>query len=222
MNIFVVGSGKLAQALLDADMDLGSSKVSKWSYSTSAVEKSILIHAGSGRELNECIEFCERTDSLFVELSTGLYTEAMTPNFTLIVCPNTSLLTLSVLQFASELGKNMENFTVSITESHQASKTSAPGTAFNLARFLRLSTDKVKSIRDKQIQSAEIGIPTEYLDKHAYHKIKINSEGEEIVIETKILGHGSYVRGVEKIIDLILKRRHWDKRKYSVLELFES
>lgn len=220
MKILVVGSGKLARALLTTDLSLESSQVLRWNYSTRDVEKSIVIHAGSGRELDECIEFCERTNSLLVELSTGLYTETLTPNFTLIVCPNTSLLTLSVLRFASELGKEIKNCTVSITESHQVSKTSAPGTAFSFAHFLGLPTNQVKSIRDEQLQAAEIGIPKEYLDKHAYHKIRIKGEGEEIVIETKVLGHASYVHGVKRIIELILKRRNWEKRKYSVLELF--
>lgn len=61
IKIFVVGSGKLATALLSADLLFQSGEILKWEsrYQTSA-EKAIIVHAGSGRQLAECVEFCKR------------------------------------------------------------------------------------------------------------------------------------------------------------------
>src|SRR5690349_19043832 len=98
MKVYLAGSGKLANAILSVDLSFPSGKILKWESSyESLTEKAIIVHAGSGRQLQECISFCRRTDSVLIELSTGLETEKMSPDFTLIVCPNTSILLLKIL-----------------------------------------------------------------------------------------------------------------------------
>jgi 4-hydroxy-tetrahydrodipicolinate reductase len=219
MKIYIVGSGKLANAILSSGSSSPFCEVVKWESTFQAPnEKAILVHAGSGRQLKECIEFCKRTDSIFIELSTGLETEKMDPDFTLIVCPNTSLLQLKMLNIIQRFGNYFENDKISILESHQSSKKSEPGTAFNFARSLKFPVDNIQSIRDSKIQSNEIGIPNKYLDKHAYHKIVIEDGLDQLTIETKVLGHDSYTNGLKKIIDVVLKN-HFEKRRYTVLDL---
>lgn len=74
MNIFIVGSGKLANTILASDLSFVSCNILKWeSEYQNLEEKAILIHAGSGRQLKECIEFCSKTKSVLIELSTGQF-----------------------------------------------------------------------------------------------------------------------------------------------------
>lgn len=222
MNIYLVGSGKLASAISAAELSFPSGKILKWESShQSLTEKAIIVHAGSGRQLQECISFCRRTDSILVELSTGLETEKMDSDFTLIVCPNTSILLLKILNIVKTFGHYFENNKISILESHQSTKTSEPGTAYNFARSLKFPIDKIKSIRDTETQLNQIEIPKEFLDKHAYHKIVIEDDTDQITIETKVLGHGSYAHGLNKILDAVLNNS-FEKRRYTVLDLIEK
>lgn len=222
MKIFVVGSGKLANAILTSNLSFQSAEILSWETQYQSItEKSIIVHAGSGRQLKECFEFCSRTKSVFIELSTGLETENINPDFPLIICPNTSILMLKTLNMIKANGKSFKNYQISITESHQATKTTEPGTAFSFAKSLHFPFDKINSIRDPDIQRQKIGILKKYLDKHAYHKIVIKDGIDEITIETKVLGHNSYANGVKMIIETVIKNR-LENKKYSVLDLIDN
>lgn len=222
MHLFIVGSGKLATAILNAVADTVHYKVTHWqTHHQNLEDKAILVHAGSGRQLNECIEFCSRTGSVLIELSTGLNTEKINPNFPLIICPNTSILLLKTLMMIKMFGKNFHEYAISITESHQAAKSTEPGTAYNFADSLKVAYNKITSVRDQHVQESELGIPTAYLGKHAYHKISIKNNNEELTIETKVLGHESYVNGVKAIINTCLNHTI-ENKKYTILDLVES
>jgi 4-hydroxy-tetrahydrodipicolinate reductase len=222
MKIFIVGSGKLANAILTSNLSFQSCEILKWETQYQTLnEKAIIMHAGSGRQLKECFEFCVRTKSLFIELSTGLETEKMNPNFPLIICPNTSILLLKTLNIIKANGRYFENYKISITESHQSTKKTEPGTAYTFANSLKFPLDKIVSIRDPEIQRNKIGIPKEYLDKHAYHKIVIKDGSDEVTIETKVLGHDSYANGVKTIIETALKYS-LENKKYTILDLIDN
>jgi 4-hydroxy-tetrahydrodipicolinate reductase len=160
IKIFVAGSGKLATAILTSDLSFPSCEIIKWEtqFQTSN-EKALIVHAGSGRQLKECLEFCARTKSVFIELSTGLETENIQPGFPLIICPNTSILLLKTLSIIKTFGSLFENYEISITESHQSTKKTEPGTAYAFAKSLKFPFDKIVSIRNPGIQHNEIGIP---------------------------------------------------------------
>ena len=81
-------------------------------------------------------------------------------------------------------------------------------------------TEKIISVRDRKIQQNQIGIPEEFLNKHAWHKIVIRDGNDEVTIQTKVLGHDSYAKGVKTIIEMVLKTTLENKR-YSILELFK-
>jgi len=220
-KIFVVGSGKLAKAILTSNLTIQSCEILQWESQYQNIdEKAIIVHAGSGRELKECFEFCVRTKSLFLELSTGLETEKMEPDFPLIICPNTSILLLKTLVMMQANGRYFNNYEITITESHQSTKKTAPGTAYAFANSLKFPIDQIVSIRDPEIQQNKIGIPEEYLDKHAYHKIVIKDGNDEVTIETKVMGHDSYASGVKKIIEAVLEYPLENKR-YTVLDLID-
>jgi dihydrodipicolinate reductase len=221
MKIFIAGSGKLASAILSASLSFPSCEVQKWETDFAATnEKAILVHAGSGRQLEECIAFCKKTGSILVELSTGLSTENIDADFTLIICPNTSILLLKTMNMLKRYGHYFSKDKISIIESHQSEKKSIPGTAYNLAESLSYPANDIKSIRDAAVQLNEVGIPAEYLGKHAYHKIIIDDGPDQVIIETKVLGHDSYVNGVKKIITAVLENS-LEKRTYNVLELID-
>lgn len=222
IKIFVAGSGKLANAILDSDLSFQSCEILKWDTRYQMLdEKVILVHAGSGRQLKECVEFCDRTKSIFIELSTGLETEMLQPDFPLIICPNTSILVLKTLNMLKVNGRNFENYSISITESHQSTKKTEPGTAYAFANALKFPVDKIVSVRNPEMQQNEIGIPEEYLGKHAYHKIVIKDGNDEITIETKVLGHDSYAKGVKMIIEAALINS-LENKKYTVLDLIAN
>ena len=221
MKIFIVGSGKLANAILSSNVSFSTFEFVKWGTSDhTSNEKLILVHAGSGRQLNECIAFCTRTKSILIELSTGLKTEKMSPVFPLVICPNTSILLLKTLRMIQLFGSNFENYDISITESHQSTKITEPGTAYNFADSLKVRQDKIVSIRDPQIQRNKIKIPREFLERHAYHSIVIKDTMDEVTIETKVLGHASYVNGVHIIVQTCINNRLENKR-YTVLDFIE-
>jgi hypothetical protein len=45
----------------------------------------VVVYAGSGRELEACMEYCRKTRSVLIELSTGLETERLEPDFPLLL-----------------------------------------------------------------------------------------------------------------------------------------
>ena len=219
IKIFVAGSGKLANAILSSGLSFQSCEILKWDTRYQTLdEKAILVHAGSGRQLKECMKFCARTKSIFIELSTGLETETLKSDFPLIICPNTSILVLKTLNMLKTNGQNFENYSISITESHQSTKKTEPGTAYAFANSLKFPVDKIVSVRNPKIQQNEVGIPEEYLEKHAYHKIIIKDGSDEVTIETKVLGHDSYAKGVKLIIEAALINS-LENRSYTVLDL---
>ncbi|WP_207531938.1 dihydrodipicolinate reductase C-terminal domain-containing protein [Desertivirga arenae] len=220
MKVVVVGAGKLANAILSSNPDLRNCEVISWDMINSEIlsQEVIVVHAGSGRQLDDAVDFCAKTKSVLIELSTGLKTENMTPNFPLIICPNTSILLLKTISLLSDSRKYFEKEKIRIVESHQKTKTSAPGTAYKIAESLNIPFPEIESVREPERQLAEIGIPAAFLDRHAYHKIIIGEGSEQISIETKVLGHQSYVTGLWKIVEAV-KDHVFENKRYSVLDL---
>ncbi|WP_437918909.1 hypothetical protein [Sphingobacterium sp. LRF_L2] len=219
MNIYVVGSGKLATAILTASIEISDSPIRAWKGTPNTLEKSVLIHAGSGRQLQECRNFCQKTQSIFIELATGLETAFWEVDFPMIICPNTSILLLKTLHMLKENGWKFANCDIELTESHQSSKSTEPGTAYKIADYVGVPHTKIVSIRDTKIQEEELRIPKAYLHKHAYHKLTIKDGSDEITLSIKVLGHDSYVSGVKKIVQACLAADSLENRSYDVLEL---
>lgn len=221
MKIFIVGSGKLANSLLNADWKSQSYEVVKWdSLFQGQKEKGIVIHAGSGRQFQDCVTFCSLTKSVLIELSTGLKSEEEY-DFPYILCPNTSILVGKALNMINEYGKHFEKYDISILESHQMAKTTEAGTAFAFAHSLNFPVDEILSIRSPEFQKNQIGIPAEFIPKHAYHKIIIRDGDNELRIETKVLGHQSYVNGVKTIIEAVLKY-DLECKRFSIFDLLDK
>jgi dihydrodipicolinate reductase len=118
------------------------------------------------------------------------------------------------------MGYLFKPYKITILESHQSNKKTIPGTAVHFADSLGVAPKNIISIRDKNTQITEVGIPNDFLDAHAFHKVSISNGDENIVIETTVLGHRSYSQGVAELVKAILNK-NLESRKYSILEMME-
>lgn len=221
MHVIIVGTGKLATELIHMLQINDEFKILTWENAKNTIIKSIVVHAGSGRELADVTSYCETTQSTLIELATGSAIEANSYPFPIILCPNTNILMLKFMYMLEQCGHLFANNSIKIVESHQASKLSTPGTAVSMAQHLGLQECDIVSIRDPEIQSARYGIPQDNLARHAYHEITI-SDGEcSIKLESRVCGDSPYSDGVSKIV-VAAKKHELENRKYSILEFINQ
>jgi 4-hydroxy-tetrahydrodipicolinate reductase len=222
MKFIIVGSGKLSNSIQKYINKEKYKPLQKWNeFDKNTNERVIIIHAASGRELDDCISYCQKTKSVLIEMSTGSQIANINVDFPAFICPNTSLLLCKLMRVIKLSGNMFKNNDVKIIESHQEEKKSLPGTAASFAISLQVPINEIVSIRKKEEQ-LRIGIDEEHLDLHAYHKIMINgNDDSEIIIETKVGGHQSYVKGLEKILDYIIVNKI-ENRKYILEDIIEE
>jgi hypothetical protein len=89
---------------------------------------------------------------------------------------------------------------ITVTESHQAGKTSAAGTALDIADALGLAAEDVVSVREPRVQETALRIPREHLERHAVHVISIEDGACSISMETRVYGSSPYADGVARIV----------------------
>ena len=144
--MIVVGSGELATAILEELIQDKTGLVVLWeTRDPNSTQESIVVHAGSGRQLAEVYEFCKSSNSVFVELSTGTTTIGNDFSFPVILCPNTSILLMKFLSMWKHFGNLSNDFDISILESHQHSKKSTPGAAVEIADAIGYSREHISS-----------------------------------------------------------------------------
>ena len=206
--ILVIGRGKLAAELLDGLQSPAVSRVIPWDErDTLRNDRSIVVHAGSGRELDDGVAFCSKTDSMLFDLSTGGSRLPAAPDFPVIMCPNVNMLMLCFMAMVKQASGYFRGRDIRITESHQASKSTKPGTAIHLAQSLGVPEGEIRSERNPKAQNQALGIPPAYLDRHAYHEIVISDAEVEIRLQTRVLGKSAYASGLARLIELVSKRR---------------
>lgn len=218
--VIVVGTGKLARELLSTLPSTSSQNVIAWADAAKAKGSSIVVHAGSGRELEDVIKYCQETGSTLVELATGSEIEKREFGFPVVVCPNTNILMLKLLAMLAANGHQFKNYKLSVIESHQAEKSSVAGTAVAMAKSLGLPSEKIVSIRDPQEQREALQIPPESLARHAYHRVEIADHVGSIVLETRVVGPAPYAEGLGQIISAI-RANKLENRRYDVVEFIE-
>jgi dihydrodipicolinate reductase len=221
MQVLIVGSGKLATELLDELSVEAPLTVCRWSGAPSLPGRSVVVHAGSGRELNDVIAYCRATHSVLIELATGSQLESASPAFPVVLCPNVNILMLKFMNMLARSGRLFKGYRMELTESHQAEKRSAPGTAIAMAQSLGLSAEDVVSVRDREEQSTVLRIPKEHLGRHAVHAILIEDGGCRISLETRVYGASPYAKGVAKIVSAVAARP-LENRVYAIDEFVEQ
>lgn len=222
MTVLVVGSGKLANEILSTLRSLEITKAVSWSEMSSNKEEDIVVvHAGSGRELKSVFDFCRKHQRPLIELATNTNIDMDHNDFPVVICPNTNILLLKFMAMLSKSGSSFLNYKKTLIESHQFTKTSAPGTAYSIAKSLHIEKGQVESVRDPVVQEKVLKIPQEYLSRHAYHKISIGDSNVNVTFETKVFGPAPYAAGLAEIIGALTKRR-LENKVYDVLEFIEA
>ena len=221
MQVLIVGSGKLASELLQAHSLPAPFVVDGWSGPPSALTPAIVVHAGSGRALDEVIAYCHQTGSVLLELATGSKLEGAAPGFPVVLCPNTNILMLKFMNMLAHSGKLFQGCRIGLTESHQSEKRSTPGTALAMAQSLGLAAADVVSVRDRDAQQTALHIPPAHLDRHAVHSISIDDGSCRIVLETRVYGAAPYAEGVSRIV-AAAAARPLEHRVYQVAEFVEN
>ena len=226
--IYVAGHGKLA-AIIQTDLQriaqdhhLVIKNVINWDHrSTGNTDTSriVCIHAGSGKQYQEMLSYCQNNHTPLFQCATGItYPEELFSNipFVFVDAPNFSLMIVKFLYMLEELGSLFHEYDISITESHQSAKTSLPGTAREIAKSLGVDPRQIKSIRDKEIQKDQFKIPHQHLEQHALHIIDIGSDDCRISFKTEIYGLNTYLVGIVKLMQNIDKL---SPGKYSLPDL---
>lgn len=221
MQIIVAGTGKLATELLGALSIEGFAPAISWADKGTQSNKAIVVHAGSGRELQAIAAYCEATRSPLVELATGSTIESIPVAFPVVLCPNTNILMLKFMSMLAHSGPLFRGYDIKLTESHQASKTSVPGTAVHMASSLGLSRNDIQSVRDVGTQTTDLQIPEADLARHAFHHILIQDGPCSVKLETRVYGEAPYAHGVAQIITAVTTHA-LENRVYSVMEFIHN
>ena len=221
--VYVAGHGKLASKIehdfLETSHRLKSPVmlVDNWdnlSGIKSKVIQNVIVHCGSGRQLPDVLTYCNTNHVPLIQCSTGITYPSNFTNkleFILVEAPNLSIPIIKFLYLMEAMGPQFHGYDISITESHQSTKKSVPGTALEIARLLGVEQSHIKSIRDVEVQRNELGIPEENLSQHAIHVIDIFGDGCDITLRTKVYGLDTYLAGLVKIvyaIDRLSPGRH--------------
>ncbi|KVF68523.1 dihydrodipicolinate reductase [Burkholderia sp. FL-7-2-10-S1-D7] len=222
MQVLVVGTGKLATELLGSHrLAPATCRVMAWSDPARGNVRSIVVHAGSGRELPAAIEFCRATGSPLVELSTGSDLETASHDFPVVLCPNTNILMLKFMSMLETSGHLFRDCHISVTESHQASKTSVPGTAVGVAQSLGVPAQDIHSVRDPAEQRDALQIPDDQLSRHAFHRIRIEDGACSLQFESRVYGASPYADGVSRIVEAV-RQHELEPRRYSIVEFIHN
>ncbi|MCA8033324.1 dihydrodipicolinate reductase [Burkholderia arboris] len=237
MQVLVIGTGKLANELLGSHtLDPAACHVMPWpdrartdarrsdarrSDARRSDARTIVVHAGSGRELPDAIAFCQATASPLVELSTGSDLETGTYGFPVVLCPNTNILMLKFMCMLEASGHLFRDCEIGVTESHQAGKTSVPGTAVGIAQSLGVRPEDIRSVRDPAVQRTEFGIPDDQLGRHAVHRIRIDDGACSLQFESRVSGATPYADGVSRIVEAV-RQHDLEHRRYSIVEFIRN
>lgn len=218
----VAGAGKLAN---EVRVGLGAS-AGQWTdrhaLPQSAVERiTAVVHAGSGRELPEIVVFCREHGAVLIELSTGTDVAALAQGIPVVMCPNANILMLKFMAMLARNGHWFKDCRIGITESHQANKTSVPGTAVAMADALGVDAQVIVSVRDPAVQTTLLCLAPQDLARHAFHRIQIDDGACAITLETLVQGNAPYVDGVRRIIGAALSHP-LESRVYGVLEFIDN
>jgi len=217
MQVIIVGAGKLAKELLGSlELDTRHQVVS-WEERAPVGGQAIVVHAGSGRELATVGAFCEETASPLIELSTGSAIEDGEFAFPVVLCPNTNILMLKFMAMLEVSGPLFRGYGIELVESHQASKTSVPGTAVSIAHALGLAPEAIQSVRKPSVQHDTLHIPENQLARHAFHRIRIEDGACSVQMETRVYGDTPYASGVARIVEAV-HAHPLENRVYPVME----
>ena len=219
-NIIIVGSGKLAESITKRLPEyISGCSIDHWGNNEQySSEDKVIIHTGSGRQFDEVISYCRKNKTPLIQGSTDITGDYTGAGFTFIDAPNLNILMLKFMHMIKQYGSHFSNEKISITESHQETKKSLPGTAIEFAKSLGVDSREIKSIRNPEEQKKQYGIPEEHLKLHAFHEINIGDEWTSINIKTLVKGHESYAAGLAAVINAL---GNLENRYYHIMDMID-
>lgn len=220
MRILIVGSGKLASEILRMKLN-PHCYVLPWDQINEPPSKGVVVHAGSGRQLPSVLEYCRQTRSTLIELSTGTALGSESYGFPVVICPNVNVLMLKFMRMLRTSGHLFHDCDITIAESHQASKTSVPGTAVSIAEYLGVPSSSIRSVRDFDLQASEFRVPQENLFRHAVHRIQIQNGDCTLHFESRVIGTSPYAQGTAQIVEAVASRQ-LECRYFSIMDLIDA
>ena len=193
MDILIVGRGKMARVMTDV-CRFQSHTAASIDFARTAIISGVAVHFGSGRELPELLDICERDGLPLIQGSTNVDVPTGR-NVVIINAPNLSVPMIRFMAAAPAfLEAVIPGMELRIVESHQKGKKDTSGTARSIAGKLGVPEAAIASIRDPGAQRL-LGVPPEHLDGHGYHYITLAGQGVEIQVTTKVNGRATYAEG---------------------------
>ena len=152
-----------------------------------------------------------------------------------VIAPNMSKqivgLTAGLERMAADFPEAFAGYSLSITESHQASKADTSGTAKDLARFFEalaptgFGEGDIRQLRTDE-DSLAFGVPREALGGHAFHTYALTSADGSVGFEFKhnVCGRRTYAEGTVDAAVFIAKRaaEGSEKRLYDMVDLLKA
>ena len=124
-----------------------------------------------------------------------------------------------------------KNYTLSVKESHQKTKADTSGTAkaivdtFNKMGVKKISYDDIQKIRDEKEQ-LNFGVAQNYLDGHAFHTYRLESEDKTAAFEFRhnVCGRSIYAEGTVDAIFFLAKnlKPKGQGKCFSMLDVLKS
>lgn len=123
-----------------------------------------------------------------------------------VIAPNMAapivLLQAAARWLAEEFPNALAGADLSVTESHQSGKRDTSGTAKALVASVNalgvpFPVEQIEKVRDPERQRAEVGVPEEHLDGHAFHRYELSAAAGtvQLVLEHNVLGRRVYAEG---------------------------
>ncbi|GAA0152472.1 oxidoreductase [Lithospermum erythrorhizon] len=122
-------------------------------------------------------------------------------------------------------------YNLQVSESHQASKLDASGTAKAvISCFQKLGVsfemDEIKLIRDPREQVEVIGVPEQYLAGHAFHMYHLTSPDNTVCFEFQhnVCGRSIYAEGTVDAVLFLAKKiqEKADKKIYDMIDVLRE
>ena len=189
-DVLIAGCGKLALDLIDG--------LKAAPFTIDAEKVRAVIYAGSGRELEAVTTYCHEKGSTLIQASTGI-DHPKSPSFPYIIAPNLSLAVLKFVDAIKDFTDHFKGAHITLTESHQKTKQSSPGTAERIKAALNL--DSYNSVRSEESQKDYFQVPPEHLDRHAIHEVNIELGSAEVRAQVRIMGKEPYIEGARVLLE---------------------
>lgn len=194
----------------------------------------IIYTEKDGDRLQDIIDMCNFLNKHnlhinLINMATGVINKVKIPKklkFTIVDAPNADI---GILKTIKQIKKdavqwNSEEHVAFITEAHQWSKESVPGTAKVIQDILKdIVHPQIASVRSPQI-SKHFQVPEEFLSGFGLHLVEIYEKKSVLNCEPimdyrlEVLGRDSYGEGAYKIVEAMKKL---ENKQYLITDLVD-